>query len=99
MKKHFPELVHDVIADKTHIDNRYNQCRNHVLKWCATNRIVISRVQLETCEINLPLHISEATALGLASDPPLPHSLAHGDPSSPTVPTVDLCASSDEEDA
>jgi len=70
MKKHFPLLIDDLIRDNTTVDERYSSCRNHIVRWCADNDIVISRVQLETVEINLVPHKTAAERLGLAAVPP-----------------------------
>lgn len=80
MKEHFPKLVQSLISDDSHIDGRYGHTRTLILRWCARQSVVISRIQLETCEINLDYHITEAKRLGLASEPHLPSSLQDGSP-------------------
>lgn len=79
MKKHFPRLVQTCLDNALSPDGRYGNCARLIHMWCAVNQIVISRVQLETVELNLPYHckdasrsLTEAEPLGLASVPPLP---------------------------
>lgn len=71
MKQHFPLLIKDLHDDHTHLDYRYHSADKHILRWCAVNKIVISRIQLETVALNAPVFLSEANRLGLASDPSL----------------------------
>ena len=102
MKKHFPLLIDDLIADKTTVDDRYSSCRNHILRWCATHDIVISRVQCETVELNLVPHKTVAERLGLATVPPRAASPQHVE--SPRVrswsplPTTPVLTLSDDEE-
>ena len=64
------------------IDQRYGTCDKRIIDYCAENKLIITRLQVETCTINAPAYLrlhnyrTEATSLGLASDPPSPHSLA-----------------------
>lgn len=85
MKKHFPMIASDFDAGQVWTDSRYQSTERRILRWCADNAIVITRIQLETVTLNLPVHLSaiadnaEARPLGLASDPRLPHSLSAQD--------------------
>ncbi|AXH79603.1 MAG: hypothetical protein [Circular genetic element sp.] len=46
------------------IDSRYSSGDRLILKWCAANNLIISRIQLETCTLNLPHYLKiEDTAL------------------------------------
>jgi len=82
MKEHFPKIVQSLISDDSFVDGRYGHTRALILRWCERNAVVISRIQLETVEINLDPHLTEAKRLGLASVPHLPSSLQDG-PASP----------------
>lgn len=95
MKEHFPKIVQSLIADDSYIDGRYGHTRALITKWCARNAVVISRIQLETVEINLDGHVTEAKRLGLASEPPLASSLQDG--SSTPGPSTPTCYSPREE--
>lgn len=71
MKTHFPEIVAWVMQSNWFTDGGTRNIRLMTLRWCASRGIVINRHQLETVELNLYPHITEAKRLGLASDPPL----------------------------
>jgi len=88
MKKYFRD--NDIT-----IDQRYGTCDNRIVKWCAANNLIISRIQLETATLNLPHHLKlEDKALVY---PPIPHSPQLITlPSDTTPPVIDL-ATCDED--
>lgn len=110
MKKTYPKLVNYFYLSGIVLMDSYNNIRKLVLSYCAQNRIIISRIQLETVEINLPGHVNallnEAVPLVTASQPPLA-SLPPAPPgtdtvartlspiSVPTTPILDISVSPD----
>lgn len=88
MKKTYPRLVDYFYKNNIIVEDSYFNIRRMVLKFCSSHRIIISRIQLETVELNLPGHIQEriqeAEPLVTASTPPLASS-----PLSPRAITVD----------
>lgn len=74
MKKHFPLLIDYLYCNGIDIRDTYGNIRKIVLDYCRRNYIIISRIRLETCELNVPGHVSyrfEAEPLVTASSPPL----------------------------
>lgn len=100
MKKSYPKLVDYFYKSGIHLDRSYDNIRRLVLKYCAMNRIIISRIQLETVELNLPGHVSElfveavplvtASNASLTSEPQAPEgmSVCASLPSTPPAITV-----------
>ena len=83
--QHFPLLLSYLRKQDIMIDSRYQSGDRLILKWCAANNLIISRIQLETCTLNLPHYLKiEDTSLVypqlthspqpdiLSTTPPLP---------------------------
>jgi hypothetical protein len=62
--QHFPLLLSYLRKQDIMIDSRYSSGDRLILKWCAANNLIISRIQLETCTLNLPHYLKiEDTSL------------------------------------
>ena len=88
--QHFPLLLAYLRKQDIMIDSRYQSGDRLILKWCAANNLIMSRIQLETCTLNLPHYLKiEDTALVY---PQLTHSpQPDNDPPPPELPVlVDL---------
>lgn len=79
MKKSYPAMIQYFLDNRISFTGKYNADRKLILSYCRKHSLIISRIQLETCELNVPGHVDErlhceAAPLGSASQPPLPHS-------------------------